>query len=88
MVSDIIRCIKGCCEIKVSGRFPERILNAAAGKGVFVENVTKTSDGALRFSVSRRGCGELCADAPEGLDITVEKRFGLPFFLRRHRLGQ
>lgn len=85
MVSDIIRCIKGCCEIKVSGRFPERILNAAAGKGVFVENVTKTSDGALRFSVSRRGCGELCADAPEGLDITVEKRFGLPFFLLRHR---
>lgn len=85
MVSEIIRCLKGSCEIKACGRFPERILNAACGKGIFIENVSKSAGGELRFSVSRRGCEALFADIPEGMELSVEKRFGLPFFLRRHR---
>ena len=85
MLSAIIDCIFGTCTIKCEGSFPERILNTASNKGIYIQNVSRNEDGNLIFNVSRRGYSYLEKNIPEGLSVSVERNFGLPFFFKRYK---
>ena len=85
MLGAILDCIFGTCTVKCEGRFPERILNTAANKGIYIQNAIKDEAGNLVFNISRRGYGYLEKNIPEGLNISIVRFFGLPFFLKRHK---
>ena len=85
MFSGIISCIKGNYTLSASGNFPERILNIASVKGIYVYDVKRSGNNCIEFSTSRKGAHFLIDYAVEGITLTVLKKRGLPVFIRRYR---
>ncbi len=84
MLTDIVCRIKGIYLIEARGRFPERILNIASANGIYVRNVTKSSN-ALYFSVSGRGWRTLSSLVPENISVSVKDRYGFPIFFAKYK---
>lgn len=84
MLTDIVHYIKGTYVIEAHGRFPERILNIAAARFIYVRDVKKDGEN-LTFSVSKRGWECLCRDVPDALELSVKQKYGFPFFFRRYK---
>ncbi len=85
MLGMLINCIKGCYTLRAEGKFPERILNFASTSGIYIQNVRREDLYALTFTVSRKGAKKLLECNIEGLKVSICARFGIPFFLQKHR---
>ncbi len=75
--------IKGYCCVTVTGR-AERVLNAAAKKGIAVWDVTETGIDTVVFKTTPLGSKKLL-DMSLPVKITVSDRRGLPFFAKKYR---
>ena len=85
MIGMMLNCIKGCYTLKAEGKFPERILNFASTSGIYIQNVRREDLYTLTFTVSRKGARELLECDIEGLKVSISSRFGIPFFLQKHK---
>lgn len=85
MLTQFFSLIKGTYIMKVEGRFPERLLNIASSKGIFVYSVCKSQDGKLLFSVSKKAGDKLLSLVPEDLTVQIKEKYGLPFFVKKYR---
>lgn len=85
MLTQIFSLIKGTYIIRVEGRFPERLLNIASSKGIFVYSVNKSQDGTLFFSVSKKAGDMLLSLVPDDLTVKIKEKYGLPFFMKKYR---
>ena len=81
----LLNCIKGCYTLKAEGKFPERILNFASTSGIYIQNVRREDLQTLTFTVSRKGAKKLLESNIEGLNVRICARFGIPFFLQKHK---
>lgn len=81
----LIKLFKGSCRIKAEGRFPERILNIASSKGIYVYDVRRICADSLFFSVSKKGSSALLSSVPENLSLTLCDCRGVPFFWQRYK---
>lgn len=80
----IIDFIFGTCVMKACGTFAERIINIAKEKGIFIQNITRTDEKTIIFTVSRKGSLLLLdLPLPEDLSLTVIKSRGLPYVFSR-----
>lgn len=85
MLTQFFSLIKGTYTIKVEGRFPERLLNIASSKGIFIYSVCKSHDGKLIFSISKKAGDKLLPLVPEDLTVQIKEKYGLPFFVKKYR---
>ena len=85
MLTQIFSLIKGTYVMKVEGRYPERLLNIASSKGIFVYSVNKSQDGLLTFSVSKNAGDKLLSLVPNDLTVQIQQKYGLPFFVKKYR---
>lgn len=81
----LLNCIKGCYTLKAEGKFPERILNFASTSGIYIQNVRREDSYTLTFTVSRKGAKKLLECNIEGLEVSIFAKFGIPFFLQKHK---
>lgn len=82
---NILRYIKGYVKITVSGGFRERFINLCNVQGVRLWNVVPDIDKIHAF-VSIKGFHRLRSIAREsGVRIKIEKKSGVPLFLKKHR---
>lgn len=81
----LLNCIKGCYTLKAEGKFPERILNFASTSGIYIQNVRRRDSDTLTFTVSRKGAKKLLECNIEGLEVSIFAKFGIPFFLQKHK---
>ncbi|NLF35289.1 MAG: sporulation protein YqfD [Clostridiales bacterium] len=82
----IVNYLRGSVTITVTGVFPERFLNLCAQRALLFWGLTWLDPYTLRLSVPRRdarGLEDIAART--GCTVQVDRRQGLPFFLRRFR---
>lgn len=75
--------LKGYLSVTAEGR-TERVLNAAANKGIPIWDVTKTGADTVTFKTTSRGYKKL-SEMPLPVKITDCVSRGLPFFIRKYR---
>ncbi len=63
---DIAFALRSSCTVEVLGENPERFLNAAAAKGIYISKVKREKD-ALRLDLSRRAYNIMKENLPEGI---------------------
>lgn len=85
MILGLINSLKGCFVLRAEGRFPERILNIASTSGIYVYDVERDDDGAIRFSVSRKGAQKLLETKIEGITLEIAEKSGIPVFFSRYK---
>lgn len=82
---DILRCIRGYVHFTAEGGFPERFINLCASRGIHLWTLTPQIK-KLEGCVSAKDFFRLRAVARKsGVRLTVNKKCGLPFFMKRHR---
>lgn len=79
---DITRVLKSSFTLEVTGENPERFLNAAAAKGIYICAV-EPIDGGLRLRLSRRAYAAMKDELPRGMEMKKIKEHGAAKFLRR-----
>lgn len=79
---DITLLLKSRFTVEIRGERPERFLNAAAAKGIYISGARPVKDG-LRLSLSRHACMIMEEELPPGLVMERVREHGLPRFLRR-----
>ena len=86
MLQRLINQWKGEVVLRVESGFPERVLNVCAARQIPFWDLRWESPLAFTFTMTRRDFARL-RGAAERLDcaIRVERRAGVPFFLRRFR---
>ncbi len=80
----IISSIKGVYRVKAEGVFPERILNIASSMGIYIYDI-RPSDGAILFSVSKKGYEMLLTSTESGVELSLVEKSGLPVFFKRYK---
>ena len=82
---NIIRLVKGYVDFEVSGGFPERFLNLCRLRGVDLHSVEVEGDRIRASADARefRGIDEIAERS--GMEVQINRRRGLPFFLKRHK---
>ena len=81
---DIMFVMKSRFTAEVKGEGPERFLNSAAAKGIYISDVQRI-DGGIRVRLSRRAYDIMSADMPQGLTIEILREHGAPRLLRKYR---
>ena len=81
---DIIFMLKSRFTVEIKGESPERFLNSAAFRGIYISDV-QTIEGGLRVRLSRQAYDIMSADMPQGLTIEIVREHGAPRLLRRYR---
>ena len=85
MFDTIINSIKGKYTLRAQGSFPERILNIASSKGIYVYDVRCGKDNSIEFCLSKKGAVQLLEFNAEGITLSLLKKGGLPVFMRRYK---
>ncbi len=85
MLFETLNNLKGTYTICAQGKFPERILNIASTKGIYIHSVKKTEQDTLLFSVSKKGADILTKTEVEGLSVSVVEKVGIPVFFNRYK---
>lgn len=81
-MTDFFRAfLKSSFTVRVKGENPQRFLNAAAAKGVYVSRVS-AREGELRLNISREGQKIMEENLPEGLEMEKLSEHGAPKILR------
>lgn len=85
MLVGIVRFCKGTVEFTATGKFPERLLNLAAARGVALYR-PRPVEGGFRAGIDASDYRRLRHLARRaGVRTRIEKKRGLPFILRRYR---
>ncbi len=79
---DIALILKSSFTAEVSGERPERFLNAAAAKGIYISEVRPVK-GGLRLRISRQAFEIMSESLPDGLTLTAVNEHGAAGILRR-----
>lgn len=80
-MQDLRLKLKSAFTVDVTGERPERFLNAAAAKGIYISEA-RPIEGGLRLRLSRAACRIMEQDLPEGLDMRRVREHGAPRLLR------
>ncbi|MGN1097574.1 MAG: sporulation protein YqfD, partial [Clostridia bacterium] len=83
-MTDITLALKSSYTVEVTGESPERFLNAAAAKGIYISDVQPIKDG-LRLRMSRRAYYIMAEELPQGLSMGKLREHGAPRILRRFK---
>lgn len=86
----IIEFLFGCCIMEAAGTFPERIINIASQKGIFIRDIIRTKEGTITFTVSRKGAEILlCEPLYEETGLKILSKSGLPYIFssRKSRIA-
>ncbi len=76
----LLNFIFGTVRLKAEGVFPERIINIANQMGIFIQDITKTEEKSILFSVSSEGARRLLSQSlPPEIALTVIKTSGFPW---------
>ncbi len=81
----ILKIMRGYCKVRITGSGKERFLNLCKNKQILIWNLKKVSDG-YTFYVSFKAykiLGEI--GEKSNTHISIEGKYGLPFFLYRHK---
>ena len=81
---DIMFMLKSRFTAEIKGESPERFLNSAAFRGIYISDI-KTIEGGIRVRLSRQAYDIMAADMPQGLTIEIVREHGAPRFLRRFK---
>lgn len=82
----IISFLTGYVEILVRGKFPEKFVNMAAARGIFLWDVWQSRNGEFSLKVGLRDIYSLRHIARKtGCRFFIRRRVGFPFFLSRLR---
>ena len=81
---DVTLKLKSSFTVVVRGERPERFLNAAAAKGIYVSEVRQI-DGGLRLRLSLAACRVMEKEIPQGLNMKPVREHGAPKVLRRFK---
>lgn len=82
----LIMYLKGFLTITISGRYCERFINICASRGILLWDVVRISDFSVRCRISAwdyKKLSDISADT--GVNVQVNIRHGLPFFIKKHR---
>ncbi len=78
--------LRGYIKVKISGQYPERLVNICAARGIFLWSISRSEEGALTASMSINGFKYMPTIAKKaGCRVRLLSRHGLPFVLHRHR---
>lgn len=82
----IINFIFGTVRLKISGTFPERILNIANRLGIFIQDIKKDEEGFISFTVSCKGAKRLLEEPMDpSLSLVEISRGGIPAIFSRNK---
>lgn len=85
MLVNIIRWLLGCVKFRLSGGFPERLVNLSVRNRISIHNIKRLKDGiegevaAKEYFLLRK----LAKDC--GCKIRISKKFGYPFKMKRYK---
>ncbi len=86
MLLKLFYFFKGYVIIKITGSFPERFLNLAMQKNVYIWDVEKKEDNCLYIKISARGFLRLKSLAGKtGCRVSIVKKQGIFFFVSRYK---
>lgn len=85
MLLQTMQFLRGHCRVEVRGAFPERFLNVAANRNIYLWNVKKVDRTCLHVSISCAGYALMEEELPQGLTATRLSTHGLPQLWRRYR---
>lgn len=86
LISGIINYIKGCVTIAISGLFPERFINICTRGGVPLWNINRIDKTQIQADMSIKNFKKTHKlHKKAGCKLHITKKYGLPFFLHRHR---
>ncbi len=80
-MQDLRQKLKSTFTVDIIGERPERFLNAAAAKGIYISEARPT-EGGLRLRLSRAACRIMETELPEGLVMERVREHGAPRLLR------
>ena len=83
-MTDIIFMLRSRCRVVITGDEPERFLNLAAAKGIYISDA-RPCPGGLRVKLSRRALDIVKDALPEGLEIRITDEYGAARFFRKYR---
>ncbi len=81
---DLSYALKSSYTVKITGENPERFLNAAAAKGIFISGAVREAEG-LKARISKNALILMENDMPEGLELKVLRSHGLAGVLGRYK---
>ncbi len=86
MLKKFVSLLRGDVRVRAASRFPERVLNVCAARGIALREPAFLGGEELAFSIDRRDWRRLkaaCADLNAG--VHIERTAGVPFALGRLR---
>ena len=83
-MTDILFLLRSRCRAVITGEEPERFLNLAAAKGIYVSDV-RPCNGGLRIRLSRRAWEMVKDELPEGLEMRITGEYGAARFFRKYK---
>ncbi len=81
---DLSYALKSGYTVKITGENPERFLNAAAAKGIFISGAVR-EPGGLRARISKNALALMEKDMPDGLELEVLRSHGPARALGRYK---
>ncbi len=81
---DIVTAFKSSYTVEIVGTNPERFLNTAAAKGIYISKAVQVKDG-LRLDLSRAAFNIMNENMPEGLVMNKLEEHGAARFFRKFR---
>ena len=81
---DLLFMLKSRFTLEVRGEEPQRFLNRAAAKGIYISEV-KPIEGGLRVVMSRQARDLMAQDMPPGLTLKPVREHGAPKLLRKFK---
>lgn len=81
----LLSFLRGYVTVEITGRYPERLINICAARGIFLWNICRRESG-VTACMSIKGFKKLPSVAKKAsCRIRIIKRSGFPFILHRHR---
>lgn len=81
----LLSFLRGYVTVEIRGRYPERLINICAARGIFLWNINR-SEGCITARMSIKGFKALAPAARKAAcRVKIIKRSGFPFVMHRHR---
>ncbi len=85
-MAKILAFFRGYIKVEISGRYPERLINICAARGVFLWDISRGNNGVVTAYMSIKGFKHMPAIAKKAsCRVHILNKYGMPFIIHRHR---